>query len=234
MTYAICVPISKSYQYSPVTCRNIPRTTFISPNLKRIVMYPFCMCQIPFVKSWICRQTSSSIDIRDHHMEKEGGGSQVTDGWQEDKLAQTLPGSRSAWFSEYTPGVQWRGKPFNNTKRKRVIIHRNTRGNWTCTQAHLSFCPGRCQVTLLWATFTSTWPAVTTTVCQPRQPVSSTTTQSGVFWALDISLTTLPTVPSCLPRLHQNCPSATTKLWASVGACQPHQPVTAALNHKII
>lgn len=102
---------------------------------------------------------------------------------------------------------------------------------------HLS-APWRCQVIMFWATFTSTWLPIATTVCQPRQPVCSTTTQSGVFWALDMSLRALapfalPTMPSCLLRLHQNCPSATTKLRASLRASQPRQPVTATLNHKI-
>lgn len=44
----------------------------------------------PFVKASMCRQTSLWIDIRDHHMEKEEGECQVTDAWQNDKLAQRL------------------------------------------------------------------------------------------------------------------------------------------------
>lgn len=55
----------------------------------------------------MCRQTSLWIDIRDHHMEKEETECQVTDVWQEDKLAQRLAGSTSACFSGYTPGDQW-------------------------------------------------------------------------------------------------------------------------------
>lgn len=67
----------------------------------------------------------------------------------------------------------------------------------------------------------------------------SLTAQSGVFWALCISFRaslphTLPTMPSCLLRLHQNCPSATTSLRASRRACQQRQPVTADLNQEII
>lgn len=75
--------------------------------------------------------------------------------------------------------------------------------------------------------------------CQAHQPVWSTAAQSGVFWALYISFRalppcTLPTMPSCLLRLHQIHPSATTKVWASLRGCQQCQPVTASLNHKIM
>lgn len=123
---------------------------------------------------------------------------------------------------------------FRKTQRNSVQMN-------VYTSTHLSACdcrPWRCQVGVFWATFTSTWLPITTTVCQLQQPVWSTTTQSGVFWALDISLRALapfalPTMPSCLLRLHQNCPSATTKLWASLRARQPRQPVSATLNHEI-
>lgn len=65
----------------------------------------FSTCHFTFVKAEMCRQTSLWIDIRDHHMEKEEGECQVTDGWQGVKLAPSFAGSRSVWFSACTPGV---------------------------------------------------------------------------------------------------------------------------------
>lgn len=74
----------------------------------------------------MCRQTSLWIDIRGHHMEKEEWHCQVTDAWQEDKLAQRIAGSRSACFSGYTPGLEGWGEPFHNTRRDTQSGHEHS------------------------------------------------------------------------------------------------------------
>lgn len=84
----------------------------------------FAVCHFTFVKAEMCRQTSLWIDIRDHHMEKEEGECQVTDGWQDDKLAPSFAGSRSVWFSACTPGVL-RNKGNAFTKMLWKIEHRS-------------------------------------------------------------------------------------------------------------
>lgn len=168
-------------------------------------------------------------------MEKEETECQGIDAWQEDKLAQRLAGSRSACFSGYTPGIQWQGEPFHDVRRDRALL--NSHKSALDKGIHLSFC--NCKLWgCLWAAFTSIWLLITmavwaTVTClvhqtsvwcilSPRyQPQRSATLCSANYAIL------------CAVRLHQNCPSAITKLRASRRVCQPHQPVTVTPNQKI-
>lgn len=72
----------------------------------------------------IYKSLDLSTDIRDHRMEKEETECQVTNDWHEDKLALSLAGSRSACFSGYTSGVQWRGEHIPGIRRNRKLINK--------------------------------------------------------------------------------------------------------------
>lgn len=70
--------------------------------------------------------------------------------------------------------------------------------------------------------------------CQPQRPVCSATPQAVVLGALELSQPfALPTMPFCVSRHHQNCPSAPTKIGASYSVRQPGQPVTATANRRL-
>lgn len=112
----------------------------------------------------MCRQTSLCIDIREHHMEKEEWHCQVTDAWQEDKLARRLAGSRSACFSGYAPGLELGGEPVHSTRNDTQALLYISIGRTVSTETlnveNLTPFPAArvrtCQVTFLGATFTST------------------------------------------------------------------------------
>lgn len=180
---------------------------------------------------------------------KEETECQVTDVWQEDKLAQRRAGSRSACFSGYTPGrtmerrtLPWckkRYKEHSWTFIKKRTCTQTLHGAVECMHEHTLSPPapggGEVPNHLVYLHLTcnhhNSAPAATTClvhqnsvwcILSPRYQPQSAAIPSA-----------LPTMPSCLLRLHQNCPSATTKLRASLITCQPRQPVTATLNHEI-
>lgn len=180
---------------------------------------------------------------------KEETECQVTDVWQEDKLAQRRAGSRSACFSGYTPGrtmerrtLPWckkRYKEHSWTFIKKTHLYTNaTRRGWMYAWAHaLPPAPGGGEVPnhLVYLHLTcnhhNSAPAATTCLVHQNSVWCILSPQYQPQSAAIPSA--LPTMPSCLLRLHQNCPSATTKLRASLITCQPRQPVTATLNHEI-
>jgi len=100
VTCAICMPLSQNIDIEiyiwPLKINMCDEKVCVLLSSGWTGICSFSMCHISFVKAWMHRQTSLWIDIRDHHMEKEEGQCQVTDGWQDDKLAQRLAGSRSA------------------------------------------------------------------------------------------------------------------------------------------
>lgn len=140
-------------------------------------------------------------------MEKEEKGSQVTDVWQEHKLAQRLAGSRSACFSGRTPGAQWRRTLPWCKKRSTVLrnMERETKKQSLLFRLLTMWWLGHLVMGDL---FQQSLP-ITKTVCQPRQPVKSHL--SLVYSEPSISASELCHPPLC-QLCHPVCCEAPPKL----------------------
>lgn len=161
-------------------------------------------------------------------MEKEETERQDADVWRESELARRLAGSGSACFSAYAPGVRRWGEPFRDVRRNKE--HSRVASIYTNALSHIAVTHfssyGRPKL--------RRQPPSAADCCQPQHPVCSATPQAVVFGALELSQPfALPTMPFCVLRHHQNCPSAPTKIGASYSVRQPGQPVTATANRRL-
>lgn len=226
------------------------RSTRMAPSPGRKKCFAlFYMCHIPFVKS-LDVPTDFLMDRHTwspHGKRKRRSAKLPTSG----KRTSWLRGEQEAGVPasvDTHPVVQWSGGPFRDVRKDTKSTHEHswkthsytnaTWRGWMYAWAHaLPPAPGGGEVPnhLVYLHLTcnhhNSAPAATTClvhqnsvwcILSPRYQPQSAAIPSA-----------LPTMPSCLLRLHQNCPSATTKLRASLRACQPRQPVTATLNHEI-
>ncbi len=251
VTCTICMPLSNSaaFSISPVTCRKTEtagKNTYTKQEYTHgskpreesdlfflRVSYPICKSLDMSTDFLMDRHTWSP-----HGKGRDGMPSYRRLAWRQvgseasrkqECLLQWIH-TRCSMVRRTLPSLQDRTHTTLMNIHTNILVHKcYTVELNACISTHLSSRYWRsrtCQVSFFWAAFTSTWlPAMATCLVH----------YNSVWCILShrYQPRALPTMPSCLPKLHQNCPSATTKLGASLRACQPRQPVTITLNHEI-